>query len=116
MDEQKQDDSLEITYNSSVPIQDVTLKTNQKRWTIEKFGEKGSGISMLKARHHNEDDMYLCVCMCMCMYRDGASEKPRKIFFSWEIYSLFRIINTINFPNFFLFANTNMYQEVYRDE
>ena len=30
MDEQRQDDQLEPTYNSSVPIQDVALKTNQK--------------------------------------------------------------------------------------
>ena len=39
MDEQKQDDQLEPTYNSSVPIQDVALKTYRKPWTID----KGSG-------------------------------------------------------------------------
>ena len=49
MDEQRQDDQLEATYSSSVPIQDVVLKTCRKQWTIGKGGEKGSGISVLKA-------------------------------------------------------------------
>ena len=34
MDEQKQDDQLEPTYNSSVLIQDIALKTYRKRRTI----------------------------------------------------------------------------------
>ena len=41
MDEQRQDDKLEPTYKSSVPIQDVVLKTYWKRWTTEKGGESG---------------------------------------------------------------------------
>ena len=49
MDEQRQDDQLEATYNSSVPIQDVALKTYRKRWTIEKGGERESGRSVLMA-------------------------------------------------------------------
>ena len=39
MDEQRQEDQLGPTYNSSVPIHDVTLKTCRKQWTIEKEGE-----------------------------------------------------------------------------
>ena len=35
MDEQKRDDQLEPIYNSSVPIQDVALKTPREQWTIE---------------------------------------------------------------------------------
>ena len=35
----RQDDQLEPTYNSSIPILDVALKTYRKRWTIEKGGE-----------------------------------------------------------------------------
>ncbi len=46
MDEQRQDDQLEPIYSSSVPIRDVALKTCQKQWTIERGGEKGSGISV----------------------------------------------------------------------
>ena len=38
MDEQRQDKQLDPTYNSSVPIQDVALKTHRKRWTIKKGG------------------------------------------------------------------------------
>ena len=36
MDEQRQDDQLEATYNSTVSIQDVAMKTYRERWTIEK--------------------------------------------------------------------------------
>ena len=56
MDEQKQDNKLEPTYNSSVPIQDVTLKTYRKRWTIGKGGGRASGRSVQMARHHDDDD------------------------------------------------------------
>ena len=41
MDKQSQDDQLESTQNSSVPIQDVILKTYRKRWTIETGGGEG---------------------------------------------------------------------------
>ena len=53
MDEQRQDDQLEPTYNSPVPIQNVALKTYRKRWAIEKGGGRGSGISVLVVRHDN---------------------------------------------------------------
>ena len=49
MDEKKEDDQLEPTYNSSAPIQNVVLKTNWKRWTIVKGGERGSERSVLMA-------------------------------------------------------------------
>ena len=54
--EQKQDDRLEHTYSSYVRIQDVPLKTCQRRWTIGKSGERGSGVSVLAARHDDDDD------------------------------------------------------------
>ena len=47
MDKQRLDDQLEPTYNSSVPIQGVALKTLWKQWTIENGGEKVSGILVL---------------------------------------------------------------------
>ena len=47
MDKQRQDDLLEHTYSSSVPIWDATLKTCWKQWTIERGGERGSRISVL---------------------------------------------------------------------
>ena len=56
MAKQKQDDQLELTYSSYVRIQDVTLKTCQKRWMIGRSGERGSGISVLAARLDDDDD------------------------------------------------------------
>ena len=54
--EQKQDDQLEHTYSSSVRIRDAALKTCQRRGTIGRSGERGSGISMLAARDDDDDD------------------------------------------------------------
>ena len=56
MAEQKQDGQLEHTYSSYVRIRDVALKTCQRRWTIGRSGEWGSGISVLAARHDDDDD------------------------------------------------------------
>ena len=42
MDKQRQDDQLEPTYSSSLPIRDVALKTYRKQWTIGRGGERGS--------------------------------------------------------------------------
>ena len=49
MDEQRQDDQLEPIYNSSVPIQDIALKTSREQWVIETGGERGSGRSVQAA-------------------------------------------------------------------
>ena len=55
MAEQKQGDQLEPPYSSSVMIRDVALRTCQKRRTIERSGERGSGISVLVAQ--DDDDV-----------------------------------------------------------
>ena len=60
MDEHKQENQLEPTYNSSVPIQDLDLKTFREQWTIETDGEKGSGRSVVAARH-DDDDIHIYV-------------------------------------------------------
>ena len=62
MAEQKQDDQLEHTYSSYVRIWDVALKICQRRWTIGRSGERESGISVLAARH-DDDDMHIHVNM-----------------------------------------------------
>ena len=54
---QKQDDQLEHTYSSSVRIRDAALKTCQRRLTIGRSGERGSGISVLAAQH----DIYIYI-------------------------------------------------------
>ena len=42
--------------SSSVRIRNVALKTCQRRWTIGRSGDRGSGISMLVARQDDDDD------------------------------------------------------------
>ena len=56
---QKQDDRLEPTHRISVRIREVTLRTPQKRRTIGRSGESGSGISVLAARHDDDVDDFL---------------------------------------------------------
>ena len=76
MDEQKLDDSLEPIYNSSVPIQDVALKTCWEQWTIETGGERGSARSVVAGHDDDNDDdddiyiyIYICVCVCVCVFK-----------------------------------------------
>ena len=56
MNEQKQDDQLEPTYNCSVPIQDVALKTYREQETIEIGGQSGPGGFAPTAWHDDDDD------------------------------------------------------------
>ena len=55
---QKQDNHHEYTFSNYVRIRDVVQKTCLRRWTMEKSGERGSGISVLPARHDDDDDDY----------------------------------------------------------
>ena len=80
MAEQKQNDQLAHTYSSYVRIQDVALKTCQRRWTIGKSGERGSGISILAAWHDDDDDD-----TCRCTY----------IYLSLHIYIYIYIYKTV---------------------
>ena len=45
MNEQTQGDQIEPTFKSSMPIQDIALKTSLNGWTIETGSERGSGRS-----------------------------------------------------------------------
>ena len=60
MDEESLGNQLEPTYSSSVPIQDVAWKNCHEQWTIEMDTERGSGKSMLAARH--DDDITVSFC------------------------------------------------------
>ena len=53
---QKYEDQLEHTFSIYMMIRDVALKTCQRRWTIGRSGKRGSGISVLPARHDHDDD------------------------------------------------------------
>ena len=54
----KQDDQQEPTYSNSAAIRGLALRTYRKQWTIEKSGEKRSGISVLMAWHDDGDDYF----------------------------------------------------------
>ena len=75
MAKQKQDNQLEHTYSSYVRIRDVALKTCQKRWMIERSGERGSGISVLTAWHDDDD----CSSRRMAL----PLNNPRRVIGQW---------------------------------
>ena len=52
---QKQDDQHEHAFRSYVRVRDVVLKTCLGQWTIGRSGVRGSGISVLPARHDDDD-------------------------------------------------------------
>ena len=62
---QKQDNQHEHTFSNYVRIRDVVQKTCLRRWTIGKSGERGSGISVLPARHDYDDDEHKMVAMSL---------------------------------------------------
>ena len=76
---QKQDDKHEHTYSSYVRIRDAALKTCQRRWTIERSGERGSGISVLPARHDDDDDLLTEVVQSNEYYKSRADGVPPKV-------------------------------------
>ena len=57
IDEQMQDVQLKLTYSSPVPIRDIALRIYRKQWTIGRWDERRSEISVLIARH-DDDDIY----------------------------------------------------------
>ena len=90
MAKQKQDDQLEHTYSSYVRIRDVAQKTCQKRWIIGRSCERGSGISVLAARHDEDDDDSLyVVTFLLLVYNTKLSTH------SWWVG---RIVEFTSFP------------------
>ena len=69
----KLDGQPELTYSSYVRTQDVTLKTCQRRWMIGRSGERGSGISVLAARH---DDIYIYIYISSSSCRAASTDIP----------------------------------------
>ena len=67
MAKQKQDDQPELKFSSYVRTQDVTQKTCRMRWTIGKSGKRWSRISVLAARH-DDDDIILYMCVYIISY------------------------------------------------
>ena len=75
---QKQDDQLKHIYSSYVRIWDVALKTCQRRRTIGRSGERGSGISVLAARH-DDDDSWTVIHLVVSTGVFHISFRPQKI-------------------------------------
>ena len=57
-------------YIRSVPIRDVSLKTDQKQWTIGRGGERVSVISVLIVCHDDYDDIYCNKRQTVLFYHD----------------------------------------------
>ena len=122
MAEQKQDDQLEHTYNSSVRIRDVALKTCQRRWTIGRSGERGSGIFVLAARH-DDDDIYIHIYThthtLMHLYIRGAFNKVPDFFIqafkividSWKFSMLLLYILGDDWSIFMISASNEQLQQ-----
>ena len=93
---QKQDDQLGHTFSSYVRIRDVALKTCQRRWTIGRSSERGSGISVLAAGHHDDDNIEIIFSPSrhsLSLQRDGL---PDKI---WIISNTFKRNEECDFLN-----------------
>ena len=90
--EQRQDDQLEHTYSSYGRIRDVALKTCRKRCMIGRSSKKGSGISVLAARHDDDDDGRIYCFQCNVGWL-----KTSKTY--WIIYSDWYVSNPRSFEN-----------------
>ena len=64
------------TFSSYVRIRYVALKTCQRRWTIGRSGERGSGISVLAAWHDDDDDILL---LLLAIIVEGDQKAPFSI-------------------------------------
>ena len=79
MDKQRLDDQQEPICNSSVLIQDVALKTYQEWWMIVKGGRRGSGRSVLAARHDDDEILQKQTTNCEMAgekAKDGCNPEP----------------------------------------
>ena len=77
---QKQDDQQEHTFSSFVRIRDVVQKTCLRRWTIEKSGERGSGISVLPARHDDDDILIVIHLALLEIYKNLLTYSQKELF------------------------------------
>ena len=85
MDEQRQDDQLEPTYNSSVSIEDVTLRTCRMQWTIEKGGGRESRISVLMTRHDDDDFLYKRISLRLTIVLVSICHLPCSVVSGWTL-------------------------------
>ena len=95
---QKQDDQLKHSFSSYVRIRDVALKTYQRRWTIGRSGERGSGDIRASGTTwwwwwwcHNHwhicvTNISICVRTCVCATNIGLHMLQTYIYIYIYIY------------------------------
>ena len=72
-------------------IQQLCENTCQRRWTIRKSGERGSGISVLAARHDDDDDVKIRKVDCTCSWANSfhsiaiVNERDDSVTEIWDI-------------------------------
>ena len=126
---QKQDDQHEHTFSSYVRIRDVVLKTCLGRWTIGRSGERGSGISVLPARHDDDDWFPWKSCDCkqffllptpleifhliywiaLLLQRNKNTFITKIAFFAWNYWNIKFLSGNEQFLLVFREARGNMY-------
>ena len=100
---QKQDDQHKHTHSSYVRIRNVALKTCQRRWTIGKSGERGSGISVLVARQDDDFALFSTLRTPTFSLRVSVGD----FFFFW--------LDIVIFLNNFQVVFSNVYGIFFRD-
>ena len=84
------------TYSSYVRIRDVALNTFQRRWAIGKSGKRGSGISVLAARHEDDDD-YVYI-RTNTLRKGMTSLIPQLLVKKYQNSSSTRMVLVLNYP------------------
>ena len=75
---------------------DAALKTGQERWTIEMSGERGSGRSVLAARH-DDDDIYIRVELGVMAWKGILHSLQLQ---NWSLTTKCWLISYLRHPNF----------------
>ena len=114
--EQKQVDQLEPTYSSSVRTRAVALGTYQKRWTTGRSGERWSVISVLAARHDNDDandddDDFHRINRSNSSISNNSVQHASKV--KWFQVLLF-ITNNLIKPQLFIYTQLNVKTVVFQ--
>ena len=97
---QKQDDQHEHTFSSYVRIRDVVLKAYLGRWTIGGSGKRVSGISVLPARHEDDDDIYIYIYDQIFKWKDIVTD------ISWRMTKKL-VKNTYGRCNLFVYISSS---------
>ena len=108
---QKQEDQHEHTFSNYVRIEDAVLKTCLRQWAIGKSGERGSGISMLPARH---DDIYIYIYIYILpsiSFQTFLVQAFKIVVDSWKFSMLLLYILWDDWPIFMISRSNELLQQ-----